>query len=156
MKNAGKLVGSIAVSLLAGGVGSIFTVANIPGWYENLQKSPLNPPNWVFGPVWTLLYILMGVALYLVLVAPGKKRAKKVTYLAFSTQLLLNVLWSVIFFGMHSLWGGAVVIACLFLAATLTAVLFRAFSRTAMWLLVPYVAWICYATYLNVSVAVLN
>jgi tryptophan-rich sensory protein len=156
MKNIGKLVGSIAVSLLAGGIGSIFTVANIPGWYEHLQKSPLNPPNWVFGPVWTLLYILMGIALYLVIVAPGKERAKKVAYLAFSTQLLLNALWSIVFFGMKSLWGGAVVIACLFLAATLTAVLFRAFSRSAMWLLVPYVAWICFATYLNVSVAVLN
>lgn len=156
MKSIGKLTGSIAISLLAGGIGSIFTVANIPGWYEHLHKAPLNPPNWVFGPVWTLLYILMGIALYFVIVAPGKKRAKKIAYLAFSVQLLLNVLWSVVFFGMRSLWGGAVIIACLFLAATLTAVLFRAFSRSAMWLLVPYIAWICFATYLNVSAAVLN
>ena len=156
MKNIGKLIGSVAVSLLAGGIGSIFTITNIPEWYEHLQKAPLNPPNWVFGPVWTLLYVLMGVALYLVWVAPGKKRAKMYAYLAFWGQLFLNALWSIVFFGLHSPWGGAVVIVCLFLAATLTAVLFKAFSRPAMWLLVPYVAWICFATYLNVSVAVLN
>lgn len=156
MKRIGIVIGSVAISLLAGGVGSAFTVINIPGWYEHLQKSPLNPPNWVFGPVWTLLYVLMGIALYFVIVAPGKKRAKKVAYLAFSTQLLLNVLWSIVFFGMRSPWGGAAVIVCLFLAVTLTAVLFRAFSRPAFWLLVPYVAWICFAAYLNVSVAVLN
>ncbi|HEY5695213.1 MAG TPA: TspO/MBR family protein [Candidatus Saccharimonadales bacterium] len=156
MKSIGKLISSIVVSLLAGGTGSIFTVANIPGWYEHLQKSPLNPPNWVFGPVWTTLYILMGIALYLVWVAPGKKRAKQLAYGAFFAQLLLNVLWSVVFFGMHSLWGGAAVIGCLFLAAAITAILFKTFSRPAAWLFAPYIAWICFATYLNVSVAVLN
>lgn len=156
MKNIGKLIGSIAVSLGAGAIGSIFTITNIPGWYDHLQKAPFNPPNWVFGPVWTLLYVLMGIALYLVWVAPGKKRSKMYCYLAFWSQLFLNALWSIVFFGLHSLWGGVVVITCLFLAVVVSAILFRAFSRTAMWLLVPYAAWICFATYLNVSAAVLN
>jgi benzodiazapine receptor len=156
MSKINKFLVSIIVSLSAGVIGSLATVAAIPTWYSHLEKPLFNPPNWVFGPVWTILYILMGISLYLVWIAVGKKKAKKQAYLAFAAQLLLNMLWSVVFFGLHNLWGGAVVIVLLFVSLTINAILFRAFSRTAFWLLVPYAAWVCFATYLNVSVAVLN
>ncbi|HSW77891.1 MAG TPA: TspO/MBR family protein [Candidatus Chromulinivoraceae bacterium] len=156
MSKINKLLISVIISLSAGVIGSLATVSAIPTWYSHLEKPLLNPPNWVFGPVWTALYILMGVSLYLVWTAVGKKKAKQQAYLAFAVQLLLNVLWSVMFFGLRNLWGGALVIVLLFVALAVTMILFRAFSRTAFWLLVPYIAWICFATYLNVSIAVLN
>lgn len=150
-----KLVVSIAVSFAAGGIGSIATVNNIPTWYAALEKPWFNPPNWVFGPVWSTLYLLIGIALYLVWTAESEL-SKKRAYVLFATQLVLNTLWSLVFFGLHQPWLAVAVIAGLLVAIVLTMREFKRFSRAAMWLFVPYAAWVCFASVLNLAVAILN
>lgn len=154
VKRIGQLIVSIGVSLGAGVLGSIATTQNIPTWYAGLDKPPLLPPNEVFGPVWTVLYVMMGVALFLVWISTEKKRVS--TYAAFFVQLILNTLWSFVFFGMHRPWLGVVVIVALIGAIIWTMREFAPISKLAMWLLVPYLTWVLFATYLTVGVAVLN
>lgn len=151
-----KLLVSIAVSFAAGGIGSLATMPNIPTWYVALEKPFFNPPNWVFGPVWTLLYILMGVSLYLVWTSKGKKASKLTAYRLFGVQLVLNALWSVVFFGLHQPWLAVVVIVSLLVTLVFTTRAFAAYSKAAAWLLVPYMAWVSFATALNAGVALLN
>lgn len=150
-----KLVASIVVSFAAGAIGSLATVSNIPTWYAGLDKPWFNPPNWVFGPVWSTLYLLMGIALYLVWTAESTTSKTK-AYVLFGTQLVLNTLWSVVFFGLHQPWLAGVVIAALLVTIVMTMHEFRRFSKVAMWLLAPYVAWVLFASVLNISVALLN
>ena len=145
---------SIFVSLIAGGIGSIATIPNIPSWYAQLDKPPLLPPNELFGPVWTLLYILMGVSLALIIL--HKASEKKRAYTWFGVQLALNTLWSIVFFGLHQTWIAAVIIVALIASIIMTMKKFRALAPAAFWLLVPYLTWVCFATYLNISIAVLN
>ncbi len=145
---------SIFVSLIAGGIGSIATIPNIPSWYAQLDKPPLLPPNELFGPVWTLLYILMGIALALIIL--HKASNKKQAYTWFGVQLTLNTLWSIVFFGLHQQWIAAVIIIALIASIIMTMKKFRALAPAAFWLLVPYLTWVCFATYLNIGVAVLN
>lgn len=147
-------IGSILVSFAAGGVGSLATIPNIPTWYASLDKPPLLPPNYVFGPVWTLLYLLMGIALALLIT--HKATGKKAAYIWFGTQLALNTLWSIVFFGLHQPWFGVVVIIALIGAIVMTIITFRRFIPATTWLLLPYLAWVCFATYLTVGVALLN
>lgn len=149
-----KLIAAIALSLAAGGIGGLATTPNIPTWYAHLDKPPLIPPNEVFGPVWTTLYVLMGISLYLVWLrqAPNKRTA----YIAFGLQLALNTLWSLVFFGLRQPWPGALVIVALIVAIAITIKQFRPYSAVAAWLLAPYLAWVCFATYLNVGIALLN
>lgn len=128
---------------------------NIPTWYAQLDKPWFNPPNWVFGPVWSTLYLLMGIALYLVWTAKTKD-SKKRAYSIFGAQLVLNLLWSVVFFGLHQSWLAVVVIVALWITIALTIREFAKFSRPAAWLLVPYIAWVTFASALNIAVAVLN
>lgn len=150
-----KLVVSIGVSLTSGAIGTLATIPNIPTWYAALEKPLLNPPSWIFGPVWTTLYVLMGISLYLVWTAKSKN-SKQNAYLLFGTQLILNSLWSIVFFGFHAPWMAVVVILALLATIIVTMVKFRRFSPAAGWLLVPYIAWVSFATYLNVSIAILN
>ena len=145
---------SIFVSLIAGGIGSIATIPNIPSWYAQLDKPPLLPPNELFGPVWTLLYILMGIALALIIL--HKASNKKQAYTWFGVQLTLNTLWSIVFFGLHQQWIAAVIIIALIASIIMTMKKFRALAPAAFWLLVPYLTWVCFATYLNIGIAVLN
>lgn len=154
IKNVAIYMGSILVSLAAGAIGSLATVPNIPTWYEYLTKPPLLPPNEVFGPVWTLLYILMGVALALLIThkGDGKRRA----YIWFGVQLALNTLWSVVFFGLHVPWVAGAIIVALFGSIVMTMLAFRRFIPATVWLFAPYLAWVSFATYLNLGVAVLN
>ena len=148
---------SIAAPLAAGAIGSAVTYSQITTWYAALDKPFFSPPNWVFGPVWTTLYILMGVALYLVWTAPKSKKYNKTRALqAFGLQLALNVLWSVVFFGLQSPWLGVITIVGLLLSILLTVQLFQPISKKAAYLLVPYVLWVSFATVLNTAVAVLN
>ena len=154
VKKIAIYLGSIIVSLAAGAVGSLATIPNIPSWYAGLDKPPLLPPNEVFGPIWTLLYILMGVTLALVIL---KKAAIKTSaYVWFGIQLLLNALWSVVFFGLHLPWVAAIIIALLIISIIMTILTFRKLVPATMWLLIPYLAWVCFAAYLNVGVAILN
>jgi len=160
MKKIGKcdvcrLFIAIVICLMAGFVGSFYTAQSIPTWYADLAKPVLTPPNWVFAPVWTALYILMGVSLYLVLRDKKKRHATKGIIL-FAVQLILNVLWSVFFFGMRNpaLALGGLLALLVVLAGTI--IVFHKISKKAAWLLVPYLLWLFVATYLNYSVWILN
>lgn len=155
VKVAAKFITSIVISLAAGGIGSLATIPNIASWYSPLDKPPFLPPNEVFGPVWSLLYTLIGVALFLIWISDSKKK-KTWAYGAFALQLALNTLWSIMFFGLHLPWLGVVTIGCLLAAIIWTMVQFRKHSRVAFWLLVPYLLWVTFATYLNTGVALLN
>ena len=146
---------SIAASFAAGAIGSLATIPNIPSWYAALEKPMLNPPNWVFGPVWSVLYTLVGVSLALVILK-SRKQVKKKAYYWFGLQLALNALWSLTFFGLHSPWLGVVVIIGLIASIILTIREFYGINKYAGWLLVPYLAWVCFATYLTIGVALLN
>ncbi len=151
-----KLALALMVCLLAGALGALFTTPAIPTWYAGLSKPSFSPPNWLFAPVWTLLYVLMGGAAYLVWMKGWKQREVRAALGVFGVQLVLNFLWSVAFFGMHSPLYGLVVIAALWAAIALTIVRFRGVSRPAAWLLVPYLLWVSFAAYLNYSVWALN
>ncbi|HET9411323.1 MAG TPA: TspO/MBR family protein [Candidatus Saccharimonadales bacterium] len=146
---------SVAIPFVAGAIGSIATIPNIPTWYAALEKPFFNPPNWVFGPVWTLLYILMGVSLYLVWTARNKQ-PKKRAYTLFGAQLVLNTLWSLVFFGLQWPWLAVVVILALWITIVMTMQAFRRYSQTSFWLFIPYIAWVSFAAVLNISVALLN
>ncbi len=149
------LIGFIALSQLAGVVGSFFTISSVGTWYNTLVHPPLNPPSWVFGPVWTTLYILMGLAAFLVW-RDGRRASRRRALVVFCLQLALNALWSVVFFGMHWPLGGLVVIAAMWLAIVWTMLLFAKVSRPAVRLLWPYLAWVSFASYLNLAIWLLN
>ena len=154
--DAVHLILAIFVCQLAGIIGALFTTSEIPGWYALLERPAFSPPNWLFGPVWITLYAMMGVAAYLS--CKYGKPAKKATIASywFYTQLVFNTLWSIVFFGLHSLWGGLAVIVVLWFLILKTMLLFWKMNRTAGWLLLPYLAWVSFATILNFSIAVLN
>lgn len=142
-------------SLAAGFIGSIATMPNIPTWYATLVRPPLNPPSWVFGPVWTTLYILMGVAAFLVWQRRDHPAAKTGLVL-FGVQLALNTLWSWLFFGIHSLGLALVCVVALWLAILGTMERFYRVRPLAAYLLVPYIAWTSFATYLTAAYWYLN
>lgn len=157
------LIASIFISELAGVFGAVFTTSAIPTWYAGLLKPTLNPPSWVFGPVWVTLYALMGIALFLV----WKKHSRilqdvRMTKVwrwavdAFTVQLVLNALWSLLFFGARNPALALIDIVLLLIAICTTMVLFYRFSKVATYLLVPYVLWVSFATYLNYSIWMLN
>jgi tryptophan-rich sensory protein len=151
--NITKLIVSIAIPLIAGFVGSLFTTKSIPNWYETIQKPAFNPPNWIFGPVWTILFIMMGIALYLVWTS-GK--ANNSALWIFGIQLGLNALWSILFFGLHSPLWAFVDIIVLWFAILATIISFYSVSATASYLLIPYILWVSFATILNWKIMVLN
>jgi translocator protein len=146
-----KLAVAIAVSEAVGMIGSVFTVPSISGWYAGLVKPALAPPNWVFGPVWTTLFALMGIAAFFVWKKGLGRKDVKIALGIFGGQLVLNLLWSIIFFGMHSPGGALVEIFFLWLAILATIIAFRKISRFSAWLLVPYLLWVSFAAYLNYS-----
>lgn len=154
-----KIVGILAFILiceLAGIIGSFFTRPSIPGWYAGLVKPPFNPPNWVFAPVWTILYALMGLAAYLVYEKGLRRTDVRGALAVFAGQLLLNALWSIIFFGAHQILGAAILIVVLWAMILVTIWLFSRISKAAAYLLVPYILWVSFATVLNISLWVLN
>ena len=144
-----KLIVSIAIAEGAGIIGSIFTTPAIDGWYAGLGKPWFTPPAWVFAPVWTILFALMGVALYLVWETPASRPRKFIAVLIFFCQLALNVLWSYIFFHVQSPFEAFLEIIILWLAIALTIYVFAKISRKAAWLLVPYILWVSFAAVLN-------
>jgi len=151
-----KLFISILVCLCAGVVGSIFTRAAIPTWYATLQKPSFTPPNWVFGPAWTILYLLMGIAAFLVWRKGWDKREVRMGLITFLVQLVLNTLWSVAFFGLEAPLSGVIVIVGLWAVILFTILRFFKISAVAGWLLVPYILWVSFAAVLNISVWLLN
>ena len=151
-----KLIIAIVICELAGIVGAIFTTEAIPTWYATLIKPALNPPSWVFGPVWTTLYALMGIAAFFVWKHGWERKDVRKALSLFGIQLILNAVWSIVFFGLHSPFWALVNIAALWLAIVWTMILFYKISKPAMWLLVPYILWVSFAAYLNYSIWVLN
>jgi len=168
-----KLVIAVFACEFAGVIGSVFTFPSIQSWYMTLAKPALNPPAWVFGPVWTILFALMGIAVFLIwssysshsLVAADeqdktseeqKKQKTKIALTVFCVQLALNVLWSIIFFGLHNPAGAFVDILLLWLAIFGTIFIFSKISKVAAWLLMPYIIWVSFAAYLNYASWILN
>jgi tryptophan-rich sensory protein len=151
-----KLVVSIIACLAAGAIGSIFTRQAIPTWYATLEKPAFNPPNWVFMPVWTLLYIMMGVAAFLVWRKGLENRQVRMALIVFLVQLVLNAFWSVAFFGLESPLYGLIVIALLWVAILFTTLMFYRTSRVAGVLMLPYLLWVTFAAVLNESIWLLN
>jgi benzodiazapine receptor len=149
------LIGFLAICLGAGGLGAVATTPEIDGWYKTLAKPEWNPPDWIFGPVWTTLYILMAIAAWLVWKPAGVKAAQMPLSL-FGLQLVLNVVWSWIFFGLHQPGWAFAEIAVLWLAIMATTVAFFRRSKIAGWLLTPYLAWVSFASVLNFAIWRMN
>ena len=145
----------VAVCLGAGGLGAIATTPEIQGWYKTLAKPSWNPPDSVFGPVWTTLFVLMGIAAWLVWQREGFNAAAKPLSL-FAVQLALNVAWSWIFFGLHQPGWASVEIVILWLAVFATIMAFFRSSKIAGGLLVPYLAWVSFASVLNFTIWRMN
>lgn len=145
----------IVVSLGAGGLGAIATTPEIEGWYKTIEKPLWNPPDYVFGPVWTTLFLMMAVAAWIVW-KPEGFRAATIPLTLFAAQLVLNVAWSWIFFGMHHLGWAFFEIVVLWLAIAATMVAFFRRSNLAGALIVPYLAWVSFASVLNFTIWQLN
>lgn len=156
LNNFYKLAIAVAVSEAAGIIGSFFTVSSIPDWYDGLVKPELNPPGWLFAPVWTTLYALMGIAAFLVWRRGWRRKEVKAALVIFSLQLFLNAGWSIIFFGLKNPAWALVDIVALWFSILWTMILFYSVSRPAALLLVPYIIWVGFAAYLNYSIWILN
>lgn len=154
MPNYLKLFISLALPQLAGGLGAFFTFSSVQNWYLTLNRPTWNPPNWLFGPVWTVLYILMGIACYLIWISDHPR--KQLLLKLYFVQLILNALWSPAFFGMKSPILGLFVIVPLWGAILLCIVQFRRVNPLASGLMVPYLLWVTFATVLNGSIFLLN
>lgn len=153
----GRLAVSLLLPFLAGAVGSYFTISEIPTWYASLVKPSFNPPNYIFGPVWTVLYFFMGIAFYDVWV---KHQEKSPNWLGgmtfFLLQLFANALWSIVFFGFHEIGIALLVIHILWFLLLLTMIAFWRISKVAGILLLPYLAWVSFAAFLNGAILFLN
>jgi translocator protein len=150
-----KLVIAIIISEGIGLVGSVFTAPAIPGWYKTLARPEIAPPNWVFAPVWTTLFLLMGIALWLVWKKSEQVNIKPAVWV-YALQLVLNLGWSILFFGLHNPGLAFLEIIVLWFAILLTIIRFAKVSKLAAWLLVPYILWVSFASYLNFSLWQLN
>jgi tryptophan-rich sensory protein len=151
-----RLIISVALCQLAGIIGSVFTTPAIPTWYASLRKPGFNPPNGVFGPVWIALFVLMGISLFLVWRKGLDIPYVKSGIMLFSIQLIFNVLWSAVFFGLKSPLGGLGIIIILWILILLTMIEFYKVSEVAGALLIPYILWVSFATILNASLYILN
>ena len=155
-RSAGLLILCIAIPLVIGFIGSTATLPEITGWYAGLDKPAFNPPGWLFGPVWTLLYILMGIALFLVVKNGVDTAPVQKAVCVFAAQLLANLAWSFLFFNMHSILLGLLDILLLFFLIAAAIILFLRISPYAAYLLVPYICWVTFASLLNAMIWLLN
>lgn len=146
------IVPVVAVSVL----GNAVTIPQVLTWYPTIAKPPFNPPNWVFGPVWTTLFLLMAYGVYRILRKPAGTPGKTPALIAYHGQLAFNLAWSCVFFGLNSPLGGLLVIAPFLAMILVTIALFARIDRLAANLQWPYVAWVSFATLLNVSIWWLN
>lgn len=151
-----KVILSIVFCLLVGAIGSFFTAPAIPSWYAYLNKPFFSPPNWIFAPMWTILYILMGISFYLIWSNAKKGKSKNEALGNFYVQLILNFVWSPIFFGMKNLGLAFIVIVLMWLFILRTIQSFAKLNKKASYLLYPYIAWVSFASILNLSVWLLN
>lgn len=156
MRNTYKLVISILLPVATGAVSGFFTVTGTGSWYQTINKPSWNPPNWIFGPVWTTLYIMMGIALYLVWRSELSLVVKKRAMILFAIQLFLNFCWSFIFFNQQEIGWALAEIILLWIFILFTIFAFGKISKTAAWLLVPYISWVSFAGILTYTIWKLN
>jgi benzodiazapine receptor len=147
---------SLAITLIIGFAASLFTRPQIAGWYAPLIKPSFNPPAWLFAPVWTTLYLLIAIAAYMVWKRRNGTTIYHSTVGIYFMQLLLNFLWSVVFFGLHQIFGALIIIVLLWISIILNIYWFHKFNKTAAWLLVPYLLWVSFAALLNLNIYLLN
>ncbi|MFH1439952.1 MAG: TspO/MBR family protein [Candidatus Woesearchaeota archaeon] len=152
MKKIWKLVISLLLPFLASAIGGLFTASSVSTWYVELSKPSFNPPSWIFGPVWTILYLLMGISLYLVWI----KKYDKPAFIVFGVQLVLNALWSILFFGIKSPFFAFIEIILLWLAILITILYFYKINKISAYLLIPYMLWVTFAAVLNFAIFILN
>lgn len=156
LRKAIVLAGCVLVCLGAGAIGSVFTFASVKDWFPVLIKPWFAPPNWLFGPVWTTLYILMGISLYLVWLEGWKKiQVREAVYL-FLAHLVVNAAWSGLFFGLRSPLAGFLCIIVLWSLILALIMKFYRIRHAAAYLLVPYLAWVSFASILNFAIWQLN
>jgi tryptophan-rich sensory protein len=156
MNNGLKLLIAVAAPVGTGALAGYFTASGVDTWYRTIEKPEWNPPDAVFAPVWTVLYILMGIAFYLVWKShaePGLKRRATVLWIL---QLVLNAAWSFLFFNQHAIGLALIEIILLWLAILLTIFIFARIRKAAAWLLVPYISWVSFATILTYTIWKLN
>lgn len=146
----------VALPLAIGGIGGFFTFESVKTWYITLNKPSFNPPNWIFGPVWTTLYILMGISSFLV----WQKRKQTTLYnkaiFIYLAQLVLNLMWSFLFFYLQEIAWALVEIVILWAVILVNAVVFYKINKLAGLLYLPYILWVSFASYLTYSIFVLN
>lgn len=154
--NMRKLIFSLAICQLAGIIGAIFNAASIRTWYLTITKPPFNPPNWIFGPVWITLFLLMGIALFLVWTSNSPGKTKQTAMIFFFIQLAFNMAWSFFFFYLKSPSLALIDIIVLLLFILLTLWKFYPVNRTALYLMLPYLIWVGFAAILNYYIWTLN
>ena len=151
-----KIIICILAAELLGSLGGIITSQSVNTWYRTLYQPAGNPPNWVFAPVWAMLYAMIGASFAFVWQQGFTTNTARIGATAFAIQMILNLAWTPIFFGLHQLFAALVVIVLLWLAILVTIMLFSKRSKVAARLLVPYLAWVSFATYLNAGYWWLN
>lgn len=147
--NMVRLIASIIIPQAVGGIGALMTEPSVRSWYAGLNKPSFNPPDWIFGPVWTALYLMMGIALYLVWRKGLSRKEPRTAVAAFGVQLFLNLAWSFLFFYLHLPFAAFIEIILLWIAIAATMAAFARVSRAACWLMVPYLLWVSFASVLN-------
>ncbi len=155
MQKITKLIGCLFLTLLTGGISGWFTVSSIATWYATLHKPSFNPPNYLFGPVWTVLYILMGISFFLILQQPLTDQRKKATRI-FIIQLALNFFWSIIFFNFHLLGIALIEILVMWFSILLMIISFHQVNKLTSLIQLPYLCWVSFATVLNAGILYLN
>lgn len=145
----------IAIPLVSGSLSGLAIADHISSWYSTLNKPSFNPPNYLFGPVWSVLYILMGIGLYLILQTP-KSAMRTKSIMLFAVQLILNLSWSFIFFNAQSPFAALIIIGILWIAILMMMIYFHTLSPIASYLQIPYLLWVSFATVLNAAIWILN
>jgi benzodiazapine receptor len=152
-----RLIFCLAVTFIAAGIGSLgMKGEDTWQWYEQLNKPSFQPPDWLFGPIWTVLYILMAAAVFLVWKRGFDKKSVRIAMSFFAIQLALNACWTLIFFGLNSILGGLIEIIILWAAIVITTIQFKKVSTAASVLMLPYLVWVSFAGLLNTSLYILN
>ncbi|MDQ1353446.1 MAG: translocator protein [Acidobacteriota bacterium] len=155
-RNMSKLIFSLVLCQLVGIIGGLFTAASVRTWYLTLNKPPFNPPNWIFGPMWITLYLLMGIAFFMVWTTDSPGKAKQIAMIFFFIQLAINMAWSFLFFYLKSPVLGLIDIIALLVFILLTIWKFFPVNRAAGYLMLPYLLWVGFAAILNYSIWTLN
>ena len=150
-----KLLASLALPLGLGALAGLFTAEAVPEWYETLNRPSFNPPNWLFGPVWTILYILLGISLFLIWKQSASKK-RNLAIFVFLLQMALNFAWSFIFFSFNMIGFALIEIILLWISIIIMLVLFYKIKPVASFINIPYLIWVTFATILNASYYILN